>query len=73
MSSRSACISNCGFNGHMSNGSVTVLNRLKPLKGTSWIPIEKRPTWPSRATMGSKELAIVTEWKFEKDETEIAT
>ncbi|GKA74197.1 hypothetical protein Tco_0780499 [Tanacetum coccineum] len=26
-----------------------------------WIPIEKRPTWPSRATLGSKELAIVTE------------
>nr|GFA73545.1 protein CYPRO4 [Tanacetum cinerariifolium] len=37
-----------------------------------WIPIEKRPTWPSRATMGFRELAIVTEWKFKKDEIEIA-
>nr|GEU55359.1 hypothetical protein [Tanacetum cinerariifolium] len=37
-----------------------------------WIPIKKRPTWPSRATMGFRELAIVTEWKFEKDEIEIA-
>ncbi|GKE13179.1 probable pectin methyltransferase QUA2, partial [Tanacetum coccineum] len=37
-----------------------------------WIPIEKRPTWPSRATTGFKELTIVTEWKFEKDGTEIA-
>ncbi|GJR06730.1 hypothetical protein Tco_0529714 [Tanacetum coccineum] len=26
-----------------------------------WISIEKGPTWPSRATMGSKELAIVIE------------